>query len=230
MEINKDIVFFSADTHFCHHNILKYCNRPFMSPEEQEIVDGYRNGTVDFKEYKRLIISDESMEKHDETIINNWNKKVPKNGIVYFLGDFCFNSNKAPKIINRLNGVIYLVRGNHDRNTKFFKEKFGWIKDYFLLKVKDENSENDFRKIALSHFAMRVWDGSHYGNYHCYGHSHGTLPEDDSTLSTDVGVDDWGFCPVSYNEIVELMSRRTYKNFDIKDCCDNKKIKKAISS
>lgn len=54
-------MFFTADTHFGHANIMKYCNRPFSATEEM-----------------------------DETIISNWNQKVKPNDIVYHLGDFTF--------------------------------------------------------------------------------------------------------------------------------------------
>ena len=30
--------------------------------------------------------------------------------------------------------------------------------------------------VVLCHYAMRVWDRSHYGSWHLYGHSHGNLP------------------------------------------------------
>ena len=53
--------FYTADTHFFHANIIKYCNRPYKDPQEM-----------------------------NEAIIANWNAKVPQEGIVYHLGDFSF--------------------------------------------------------------------------------------------------------------------------------------------
>lgn len=50
---------FTADTHFFHINIIKYCNRPFKSVEEM-----------------------------NEIIIKQWNECVKEEDIIYHLGDF----------------------------------------------------------------------------------------------------------------------------------------------
>ena len=56
-------VFFTADTHFSHSNIIKHCNRPYGSTEE-----------------------------HDEALIANWNSVVRGNDLVYILGDFAWKN------------------------------------------------------------------------------------------------------------------------------------------
>jgi len=251
MERNKDIVFFTSDTHFGHNNIIKYCNRPFMSKHEQAVVDAQiaffesaagkcyldqkekaRELGEDFprepeevKECRKLRISQETVEKHDETIIANWNSVVPENGVVFHLGDFCWGRDRGPilDLINRLNGRIYLVKGNHDHSTNLYQDKMGWIKDYFLLKVKDDDASDGVRKVCLMHFAMRVWDASHYGSYHLYGHSHGTLEEDPDALSMDVGVDVWGFSPISYNDVAKYLNKKSCKPYDPRSATRNRK-------
>ena len=89
-------VFFTSDTHFWHENIIKFCNRPFGSIEEM-----------------------------NNTIIENWNKVVGENDIVFHLGDFCFcGSDKFKEIIENLNGRIYLILGNHDRGASYYANVF----------------------------------------------------------------------------------------------------------
>jgi calcineurin-like phosphoesterase family protein len=77
-------IFFTADTHFGHRNIIKHCNRPFVS------VDDMR-----------------------ETLIANWNSRVGQNDWVYHLGDFAWRTQDGD-VLDRLNGRKFLVLGNHD--------------------------------------------------------------------------------------------------------------------
>lgn len=79
------MVYFIADAHFGHKNILELCNRPF-----------------------------DSIEEMNEALIKNWNRKVRGNDSVYVLGDMFFRCDYAPEILSRLNGQKHLIVGNHD--------------------------------------------------------------------------------------------------------------------
>ena len=59
----------------------------------------------------------------------------------------------------------------------------------------------------ICHYAMRVWNGSHHGAWHLYGHSHWNLP-DTPSLSMDVGVDTHDFRPWHFDEISTLVAER----------------------
>jgi calcineurin-like phosphoesterase family protein len=84
--VKKVRIFYIADTHFGHANILRLNNRPFYSVEEM-----------------------------DRVMIENWNARVGKEDIVYIIGDFAFRSAVNPtEIIKRLNGRKVLIQGNHD--------------------------------------------------------------------------------------------------------------------
>jgi len=68
-----------------------------------------------------------TIEEHDETIIANWNKVVPKDARVYVLGDVAQKKSDIAKI-GRLNGSRkILIAGNHDiyptsEYAKYFKD------------------------------------------------------------------------------------------------------------
>lgn len=79
------MIFFTADTHFGHANIIELCHRPFSCIEEM-----------------------------DETLVHNWNAKIKGNDTVYILGDMFFRSTNPESILKRLKGKKKLVIGNHD--------------------------------------------------------------------------------------------------------------------
>jgi calcineurin-like phosphoesterase family protein len=64
---------------------------------------------------------------------------------------------------------------------------------------------------------MRVWNHSHHGSWHLFGHSHGTLTDDTDSLSLDVGVDCWGYSPVSMEQLDAKMATKTFKPVDHHD-------------
>lgn len=101
-------IFYIADTHFGHANIIKFDNRPFFTVEEM-----------------------------DRALINNWNNVVSSEDTVVILGDFCWgNEDEWIKVLNQLNGNKRLIRGNHDIKSmsKTLRSKFQSVKDYDEIK------------------------------------------------------------------------------------------------
>lgn len=171
------VYWFSADSHFYHGNIIKHCNRPFTSVTEM-----------------------------NSELIKRWNEKVKKDDIIYHLGDLvCFCSKfKAKETIDKLNGRIHLIKGNHDKPliNDLCLPRFESVKDLDTITIQENGKTHT---LVLCHYAMRVWNKKHWGVYHLFGHSHGALPEDNS-LSMDVGVDTNNFYPYSLEEVTNKLS------------------------
>ena len=179
-------LFFTSDTHFWHENILKFCNRPFSSIEEM-----------------------------NDTIINNWNSVVKENDIVFHLGDFCFcGSDKFKELIEKLNGRIYLILGNHDWKTikQWHATKFEGVYQQMSIKI-------DGRKIYLNHFPFLCYAGTYYrledAVWQLFGHVHSSDKNknglDNQRLSMlfptqyDVGVDNNNYIPISFEEVKNII-------------------------
>jgi calcineurin-like phosphoesterase family protein len=103
---------------------------------------------------------------------------------------------------------MHLIRGNHDHSNRINKAigARGWqsVSDMKHLTLPCGTM------LVLCHYGMRVWNKSHHGAIQLYGHSHGNLPGD--SQSCDVGVDAWGFMPVSIEMIktrLALLPKRT---------------------
>lgn len=101
------MVYFIADLHLGHANIIKYCNRPFKNVDEM-----------------------------NETIIRNWNNTIGKDDKVFLLGDFALGSAEDIKRWGRiLNGNKTLVLGNHDNYSQnlYYEAGFKEVIKYPIL-------------------------------------------------------------------------------------------------
>jgi len=178
-----------SDIHFWHKNVIRYSDRPFDSVEEM-----------------------------NETIIDNWNSKVKAQDIVFNLGDFAFcGTNKVIEILRRLNGTQYFTYGNHDKVMKR-DEVQEFCKDTKKIALFADTIEFNYKgtPIFMSHYSHRVWNRSHRGAIHLYGHSHGSLPG--IGRSMDVGVDTKelvsDYTPFSLDTVVEFLSHKPIHKAD----------------
>ena len=189
-------VFFTSDTHFNHANIIRFCSRPFKNVEEM-----------------------------DETMIANWNRVVGENDIVFHLGDFCMGgSTKWTNVLNRLNGKIYLIIGNHD--MKNLKQS---CSDRFEKVAMQMYIEVDKQKIYLNHCPFLCYGGAYRDTWQLFGHVHTNknntgidAPRLEMLFPTqyDVGVDNNNFTPVSFEQVKAIIQKQV-EQF-------NKKIDKAV--
>lgn len=145
----KGMNYYISDTHLGHKNIIKL--------DEQS--GGRHFGSI---------------EEHDNLIIENWNKTVKQSDKVYILGDFSWmNGHDTEEILRKLNGVKFLIKGNHDRWSKdsVCKGYFQGIYDYKMI------SDNG-REVVLSHYPILFYQNQHKGAIHLYGHVHNTKEEE----------------------------------------------------
>lgn len=136
---------------------------------------------------------------------------------------------------------IHLILGNHDHHIEhnkilpncFYKTYVGQelIEDKTLYDVKSRHLFSSVQhskavtigknKFFLSHFAHRVWDKSHRGIIHLYGHSHASI-DDNWGKSMDVGIDNaykllGEYRPFYLNEVLDIMDKREIKILDHHD-------------
>lgn len=120
----------------------------------------------------------ESVEAMNEYMLRQWNRKVRKNDEVVILGDLSWGkAEETNELLERLNGRLYLMQGNHDRflkNKDYNAGRFVWIKPY-------EELQDNKRKVILCHYPIMCYNGQYRvdenGNpkvYMLYGHVHDT--------------------------------------------------------
>lgn len=143
-----------------------------------------------------------SIEEMNEGLIANHNSIVSKNDVTIHAGDFCWLNKKEDvykQYLNRLNGNHVLLIGSHDH----------WQPSsaHYIWRKRIEGN-----LIIVGHYAMRVWECSHYNSWHLFGHSHGRL--EGFGKSFDIGVDCHNYYPWSWDEIVKEMQYRP-DNFNL---------------
>jgi calcineurin-like phosphoesterase family protein len=138
-----------------------------------------------------------SAHEMDGAMITRHNERVADGDTVYHLGDFAFRGARPGQYRPQLKGNVHLIIGNHDKRRDVENVGFASISDMLHLSIEGT-------PLVLCHYAMRVWNKSHHGALHFYGHSHGKLPGTNQSL--DVGVDCWDFYPVTLAEIKKRLN------------------------
>lgn len=179
MDKENTQVYLTSDTHFNHGNVIKYQNRPF-----------------------------DSVSHMNQEIIRRWNETVREKDHVYHLGDFGYGSSDSLRnILSELNGKVYFVIGNHDEQTKSFKDKFQFYGHYLEVNMKgyDQSIKETF---VLSHYPFERWNKRHWGYIHLHGHEHSGYKLT-AKNRVEVGMDSWDYRPVHFQDILDLCKNGT---------------------
>jgi calcineurin-like phosphoesterase family protein len=123
---------------------------------------------------------------------------VQPDDTIHHLGDMFFCSQaRAHSILDQLPGKIHLILGNHDKmivNTDL-RDRFMSIRELDVIKIKG------LPRIAICHYPMRAWSGSHHGSLHCHGHSHGNIAPYPNSL--DVSLENTNYYPIKLEDVIK---------------------------
>ena len=194
-EGKEDTIFFTADFHLNHFNILRLAKRPFKDLDEM----------------------------HD-TIKENWNNVVPENGITFNLGDLSWDNPKwTADYMSSLNGEKYFVIGNHDKiacdkkvssvfkSARDFNGNEVKILESIKLVLRDFNGDGDDLNIIMYHYPTASWENMYRGSWMLHGHCHNNFKMNLGKC-VDVGIDAQNYTPVSLRQLVEIMKSKPVKD------------------
>lgn len=186
---------FTSDWHLGHHNVITYCNRPFISKEEMnEYIINHAKETL-------------SKDKTDE---------------LYILGDVSFNPKYAlelPKLLDPCK--LILISGNHDKTFPYKNKSTKMINKYIDhgwkdVKLYEELQLKDGRNILLSHLPYSTGDNLKYddrylewrpkdeGKVLLSGHVHGRYKKNGRVI--DVGLDAHALKILSEDDVINLIN------------------------
>ena len=134
----KNMVYFIADPHFGHENVLRLCNRPF-----------------------------ETIEQMNETLIQNWNRRVTGSDNIYIVGDLFFRCEDPEAILRRLHGKKQLIVGNHDSSWMGKVQVEKYFKSVELMAITSTGTH----AVTLCHYPLLSWKHAKT-SYMIHGHIH----------------------------------------------------------
>lgn len=179
---------FTSDQHFGHKNIITYSKRPFADVDEMT-----------------------------EELVRRHNERVRPDDVVYQLGDFSMSDRYVRPLLERLNGRHILIPGNHDdchschrgfegATIRYLKLGFAQVLQRTTLDfegevVKVEHlpylGSGEFKEKYLEH---RPIDD---GRWLLHGHVHDAWKVRRRMIN--VGVDQWNYAPVHWDEILQVI-------------------------
>lgn len=174
------MILFTSDLHFGHKNIIDLCKRPFADVDEMDAI-----------------------------LIDNWNRKVKKNDVVYLIGDAVWDKKKVAYYMEQLSGKKILVAGNHD-STWVRREEY---QKYFEEIVPYLEVHLNSHPITMCHYPMLEWRSSREESkrklgYLIHGHIHNRIADEYRQLflrfnALNAGIDVNSFAPVTFDELIE---------------------------
>ena len=189
-------VFYFSDPHYAHVNICR--GTTSWGKEGQDITETTR----DFR----------TLEEMNSAIVNGINSTVGQDDTLFCLGDWAFGNSENIALFRKriVCRNVHLVFGNHDKHIEDtrndFRRLFASTSYYGEISVEGQ-------LMVFCHYAFRVWNKSHRGAIHLYGHSHANLEQDPNGKSIDVGIDNaikvlGQYRPFSHKEIMDIMKNR----------------------
>lgn len=171
------MIWFTADTHFGHENILKLASRPWR----------------DIGQMNRALIS-------------NINACVLPADDLWILGDFSFRITReeAAAIRERIRcRNVHLIAGNHDKDWSRPEVAGTFITDPPICELKAEGRRLVLCHYPMEDWPGMGNGSIHlHGHIHTEGSDYNELNRMQKILRYDVGVDANGYRPVSLKEIL----------------------------
>ncbi|KAA8370757.1 metallophosphatase [Leuconostoc carnosum] len=195
--------FYTSDTHFYHESLL---NSPVFSPRSQFLTS----------------------EEMNEKIIESWNNKVKQTDTVYHLGDISLAFTKPShlimtktlEILNRLNGNLVIIKGNHDNMSllKFLMaNNYATVNGELKFTIHEVGTRIKFNhyEVFLTHYPLMFGITKNKINLHGHIHNYSVHQKENINVGIDSPEIDYlpsgsvSFgAPLSESEIIHIIQAK----------------------
>ena len=149
------------------------------------------------KKYNRPFKNLEEMNSH---MINSWNSAVNESDSIYVLGNLFWDPLTADDIIRKLNGNIFLMKGEYDRATEDVEE----LHSNKLKIIESEIYTDDKNGLCFSHWPLEEWRNKSKGYHFITAYPGSKYKSDHKKLRINVNCDLWSFRPVEISSVKGL--------------------------
>ena len=149
------------------------------------------------KKYNRPF---KTVEEMNLKMVNSWNSIVDVNDTVYVLGNLFWDPLTADDIIRKLNGNIFLMKGEYDRATEDVEQ----LHTNKLKIIESEIHVDDKIGICFSHWPLEEWRNKSKGYHSITAYPGRKYKSDHKKLRINVNCDLWSFRPVEISSVKGL--------------------------
>ena len=182
------MIYYAADLHFGHGNILHLCNRPF-----------------------------ERVEEMDQAMIDTWNSRVRPEDMVYIVGDMFYrNVRPAEEYLAAMKGHKVLVMGNHD--LSWLKDGMAgkyFDRISHMENINDNGNQVTLCHYPMMTWSGEK-TGSYMVYGHIHNHTDfefwPLILKNDHMLNAGVEIN--SYCPVTLAELI--LNNKTFKQLSVK--------------
>ena len=140
-----------------------------------------------------------SVDEMDDTLIDNWNRRVGKNDVVYHLGNFSWDPISAESSIIHLQGRIHFIGGSYDQHLS--ENSLIKAGRHFLLPAISYIPKD---LIVLSHWPLLDWPEREVGSIHVHG---GSVKTDTikGHVRFNANTENWAFAPIELDTLKDIL-------------------------
>lgn len=225
-------IFFVSDTHFKHDREFLWGKRGFKNVDEHDETliktwnERVRPQDVVFHLGDHILGAGRDAKTVFENIFNRLN------GHIYTVWG---NHNAGAKqVYQELVEARLGLEPGQGKNMEVYpitwNDKVTFLGNSALLKISYllHDKQKRSQLVHISHFAHRIWIDMGHGVIALSGHSHGSdkhcNPESTDQKILDVGIENFGG-PVSFDEIMQIMKHKEFKQLDHHDSSISKSTK-----
>lgn len=147
----------------------------------------------------------ETIDEMNQHLIEQWNKTVAHDDVVFVLGNFAWDPETAEIIIAQLHGTIFILEGEWDKAIEDIQQTSNPDINYITSGIKLIKEA----EMCLSYWPLVEWPGKKQGYPLIIGYPHKKYKSSHQLNRLNAACDFWDYRPVNAEKILTLFEELT---------------------